>query len=111
MSASMLTQAPKKVRSHAAGMNLRQVFRIAWRAILGNPLRSVLTTLGVIIGVAAVVALTMVGRARPPTSPAACKAWAPTCSPLAATSGGGAGGLAWCALGAPRPSPWPMPKR
>ncbi len=62
MSASRVTQAPKKVRSRAAGMNLWEAFRIAWRAILGNPSRSVLTTLGVVIGVAAVVALTMVGK-------------------------------------------------
>lgn len=45
-----------------AGMNPGQVFSIAWRAIIGNPMRSILTTLGVIIGVAAVVALTMVGQ-------------------------------------------------
>jgi len=52
----------QKVRSGFAGMNPLQVFSIAWRAIIGNPLRSILTTLGVIIGVAAVVALTMIGQ-------------------------------------------------
>ncbi|MDP9766370.1 ABC transporter permease [Deinococcus enclensis] len=35
---------------------------IAWRAIVGTPMRSVLTALGVIIGVAAVVALTAIGQ-------------------------------------------------
>ncbi|MCX7782489.1 MAG: ABC transporter permease [Meiothermus sp.] len=59
---SVAIHPTKKVRSRVAGMNPWQVFRIAWRAILGNHLRSVLTTLGVIIGVAAVVALTMVGQ-------------------------------------------------
>jgi putative ABC transport system permease protein len=43
------------------GLSLVQTFVIAWRAILGNPLRSVLTALGVIIGVGAVIALTSLG--------------------------------------------------
>jgi putative ABC transport system permease protein len=47
--------------SSAGGLNLAQTFVIAWRAILGNPLRSVLTALGVIIGVGAVIALTSLG--------------------------------------------------
>ncbi|GEM44534.1 ABC transporter permease [Deinococcus cellulosilyticus] len=38
------------------------IFRIAWKAIIGNPLRSALTVLGVVIGVAAVVALVMIGQ-------------------------------------------------
>ncbi len=48
-------------RSALAGVNPLQVVSIAWRAILGNPLRSILTTLGVIIGVASVIALTALG--------------------------------------------------
>lgn len=47
--------------SDSGGMPLWQTVQIAWRAILGNPLRSILTTLGVIIGVAAVIALTSLG--------------------------------------------------
>jgi ABC-type antimicrobial peptide transport system, permease component len=43
-------------------VGLGVIVGIAWRALLANPLRSVLTALGVIIGVAAVVALTMVGQ-------------------------------------------------
>ncbi len=43
-------------------MNPLQVVAIAWRAIRANPLRSALTALGVIIGVAAVIALTGVGQ-------------------------------------------------
>ncbi|WP_034336960.1 ABC transporter permease [Deinococcus misasensis] len=38
-----------------------EVFSTAWRAILANPMRSTLTALGVIIGVASVVALTSIG--------------------------------------------------
>jgi putative ABC transport system permease protein len=45
----------------SGGMPIWQTIQIAWRAILGNPLRSILTTLGVIIGVAAVIALTSLG--------------------------------------------------
>ncbi len=48
-------------RASSGGLNLGQTFVIAWRAILGNPLRSILTALGVIIGVAAVIALTSLG--------------------------------------------------
>lgn len=44
------------------GLSLGEVARIALRAIAANPLRSALTALGVVIGVAAVVALTMVGQ-------------------------------------------------
>ena len=52
---------PRKTRSAIAGLNPLQVISIAWRAILANPLRSVLTTLGIIIGVASVIALTAIG--------------------------------------------------
>jgi putative ABC transport system permease protein len=42
-------------------VNVRESFRIAWRAIRGHPLRSTLTTLGVIIGVAAVITFVTLG--------------------------------------------------
>src|SRR3990170_6264075 len=42
-------------------MPLRASVRIAFRALTLNPLRSVLTTLGVIIGVAAVVSTISIG--------------------------------------------------
>ena len=42
-------------------MNVRESFRIAWRAIRSHPLRSTLTTLGVIIGVAAVITFVTLG--------------------------------------------------
>ena len=43
-------------------MNLRASFRIAMRAMASNPLRSLLTMLGVIIGVGAVVAMVAIGQ-------------------------------------------------
>ncbi|HEX2863267.1 MAG TPA: ABC transporter permease [Deinococcales bacterium] len=46
----------------SAGMALSATVSMAWRAILGNPMRSGLTALGVIIGVAAVIALTAIGQ-------------------------------------------------
>jgi putative ABC transport system permease protein len=43
-------------------MTLLQTFRIAWRALRRNALRSFLTMLGVIIGVAAVIAMVAIGE-------------------------------------------------
>ncbi len=43
-------------------MNLSASFRIAMRAMASNPLRSLLTMLGVIIGVGAVVAMVAIGQ-------------------------------------------------
>src|SRR6056297_3150200 len=42
-------------------MNPLALFRLAWRSIIGHPLRSALTTIGVIIGVAAVIAFVTLG--------------------------------------------------
>ncbi|WP_425147530.1 ABC transporter permease [Deinococcus sp.] len=52
--------APRPARA-GGGIGLVGAVRIAWRAIVATPLRSVLTALGVIIGVAAVIALTAIG--------------------------------------------------
>src|SRR5256885_11466699 len=43
-------------------MNLIQILRIAMRALARNKLRSALTMLGIIIGVAAVIAMVSVGQ-------------------------------------------------
>jgi putative ABC transport system permease protein len=43
-------------------MNLLQTFRVAFRALLRNKLRSFLTTLGIIIGVSAVIAMVAIGE-------------------------------------------------
>ncbi|GEM87456.1 ABC transporter permease [Meiothermus granaticius] len=53
--------APVQPRSRLGGLNPLRTVSIAWRAILANPLRSALTTLGIIIGVASVIALTAIG--------------------------------------------------
>ena len=42
-------------------MNIRDTLRIALRALVANPLRAVLTTLGIIIGVAAVITTVSIG--------------------------------------------------
>jgi putative ABC transport system permease protein len=54
------SQAKPRVASKV-GLNFGQTLQIAWRAILANKTRSLLTALGVIIGVAAVIALTSLG--------------------------------------------------
>ena len=51
--------APHKSRSK--GLSFAETFTIAWRSIRANVVRSVLTTLGIIIGVTAVIALTSIG--------------------------------------------------
>jgi putative ABC transport system permease protein len=43
-------------------MSLLQTFRVAVRALLRNPTRSALTTLGIVIGVAAVIAMVAIGE-------------------------------------------------
>jgi putative ABC transport system permease protein len=54
------TRTPKR-SGITGGLNFLQTMQIAWRAILANKTRSILTALGVIIGVAAVIALTSLG--------------------------------------------------
>ncbi|GIW36215.1 MAG: ABC transporter permease [Meiothermus sp.] len=102
MSASMVTPAPKKVRSRMAGMNPWQVFRIAWRAILGNPLRSILTTLGVIIGVAAVVALTMVGQGSTANITRTLQSLGTNLLTIGSATGGRGGGFGLVRFGGPQ---------
>ncbi len=58
---TILTQPKSQPRAKRGGLTWSQTLIIAWRAILANPLRSVLTALGVIIGVGAVIALTSLG--------------------------------------------------
>ncbi len=42
-------------------MNWLQTFRVALRALMRNKLRAFLTTLGVVIGVSAVIAMVAIG--------------------------------------------------
>ena len=43
-------------------MNIRQAFKMAWKSIWGKKGRAVLTMLGIIIGVAAVIAIMSIGQ-------------------------------------------------
>ena len=43
-------------------MNLSNLFRIAWRALNKNKMRAFLTMLGIIIGVASVIAMLAIGE-------------------------------------------------
>jgi putative ABC transport system permease protein len=47
----------------SGSLNLSEILRMAWRSIRGNVTRSLLTALGVIIGVASVITLTGLGGA------------------------------------------------
>ena len=43
-------------------MNLQAILKVAFRALVRNKVRSLLTTLGIIVGIAAVIAMVAVGR-------------------------------------------------
>ncbi len=43
-------------------MNIGESFRVAWGGLMANKLRSVLTTLGIVIGIFAVIVLVSIGR-------------------------------------------------
>ena len=62
MTTALARQPAKRPARNNAGMALTATVSMAWRAIIGNPMRSGLTALGVIIGVAAVIALTSIGQ-------------------------------------------------
>lgn len=53
--------SPPTIR-HRRGLNLMETIGLAWSALLANKLRSTLTMLGVIIGIAAVIAMVTIGR-------------------------------------------------
>ncbi len=56
-------ELPRELSHNGSGtLNPLETFKIAWRSIRGNVLRSILTTLGVVIGVGAVVALISIGN-------------------------------------------------
>ena len=52
-------------------MNVREALRFAWRGVMANKVRSFLTTLGILIGVAAVIILVAVGTGWSPMTNAA----------------------------------------
>ena len=62
-------------------VSIVEVVRFAVRGLVANRLRSLLTMLGIIIGIAAVILLTALGNgASQSTSRARSRAWAPTAS-------------------------------
>jgi putative ABC transport system permease protein len=58
-------------------MNLSNLFRIAWKALLRNKLRAFLTMLGIIIGVASVIAMTAIGEGSKKASVISFHLWVP----------------------------------
>ncbi len=59
-------------------MNLLMIFRVAYQALERNKMRSLLTMLGIIIGVGAVIAMVALAKARAPRWRRRSRAWAPT---------------------------------
>ena len=57
-----LHTAPLRSRSHRTIADLAETLPLAWESLLANRLRSILTMLGVIIGIAAVIAMVSIGR-------------------------------------------------
>ncbi len=60
-------------------MNPLSGLPIAFAALRSNKLRSLLTMLGIIIGVAAVIIMVAIGTARGCASPSRSRSWAPIC--------------------------------
>ena len=74
-------------------MNLRETFRFAWLGVTANKTRSALTTLGILIGVAAVIILVAVGTGSSRAVQESISALGSnTLTVRAAADGGGGGG-------------------
>jgi putative ABC transport system permease protein len=75
-------------------MNPRETFRFAWQGVTANKTRSALTTLGILIGVAAVIILVAVGTGSSRSVQESISALGSntlTVSPSSSSGGGGAG--------------------
>jgi putative ABC transport system permease protein len=59
-------------------MNYSNLLKISGSALLRNKMRSLLTMLGIIIGVASVIAMLGIGQGSKQASATPCRAWAPT---------------------------------
>lgn len=59
-------------------MKFSNLFKIAWKALLRNKLRAFLTMLGIIIGVASVIAMTAIGQGSKKASANSFPRWVPT---------------------------------
>lgn len=58
-------------------MNYQNLFKIAIRAIAANKMRSFLTALGIIIGIAAVITMLAIGQEVKPASRLILQRWVP----------------------------------
>ena len=56
-------------------MNITNLFKVSFKAVANNKMRSFLSMLGIIIGVAAVIIMMAIGQG----SKESCLPWAPTC--------------------------------
>lgn len=56
-------------------MNYQNLFKIAIRAIAANKMRSFLTALGIIIGIAAVITMLAIGQGVKPASRQTSQRW------------------------------------
>jgi len=77
-------------------MSFLEIFRVAWRALMRNKMRSFLTTLGIVIGVTAVIAMVAIGdgaKAKVEESFAAMGSNMLIVLPGTSTSGGHSGGF------------------
>ena len=61
-------------------MNFLNLIKIAWKAILLNKTRAMLTMLGIIIGVASVIAMLAIGEGSKESIKKIFLAWEPTLS-------------------------------
>lgn len=73
-------------------MNVQETARFAWQGVTANKTRSALTTLGVLIGVAAVIILVAVGTGSSKAVQDSISALGSNTLPITADSGGGGGG-------------------
>ena len=73
-------------------MNIRETGRFAWRGVSANKIRSALTTLGILIGVAAVIILVAVGTGSSKAVQDSISALGSNSLTVTAGSGGGFGG-------------------
>ena len=61
-------------------MRLQNLIRVALKAMLKNKMRSLLTMLGIIIGVGSVIVMVAIGQGTQKQIPARSGAWGSTCS-------------------------------
>ena len=84
---------PFEQQTRSGGLRALEPLTIAWRSIRANVLRSALTTLGIIIGVAAVIALTSLGTGVTASVTARISSLGTNLLTISTQRGGGGGGL------------------